>query len=90
MRHVVPGVLLIIAAIHALPLAGVLGGESLVRLYGVDAGGPEVQILLRHRAVLFGILAGVLTYAAFRAELQRLALLAGLLSASSRPWFART
>jgi hypothetical protein len=42
-----------------------------------------MQILLRHRAALFGILAGFMAYASFRAELQRLALLAGLLSASS-------
>jgi len=83
MRFVVPAVLLIVALIHALPLVGVLGAAKLTQLYGVDVQDPTLELLLRHRAVLFGLLAAFLAYAAFRPELQRLALIAGFISVAS-------
>ena len=64
MRFVVPAVLLIVALIHALPLVGVMGAAKLTQLYGVDVQDPTLEILLRHRAVLFGLLAAFLAYAA--------------------------
>ncbi len=83
MRFVVPAVLLLVALIHALPLVGVLGAAKLTQLYGVDVQDPTLEILLRHRAVLFGLLAAFLAYAAFRPELHRLALIAGFISVAS-------
>jgi len=83
MRHFVSIALLLAALIHALPLLGVLGAPRLTVLYGIPVGEPNLEILLRHRAVLFGLLAGLLAYAAFRPELQRLALVAGALSVGS-------
>lgn len=83
MRWIVPGVLVLVAVIHALPLAGVLGAEKLLQLYGVPVSDPTTELLLRHRAVLFGLLAALLAYAAFRPDLHRLALWAGLASVAS-------
>lgn len=83
MRFVVPVVLLIVAFIHALPLVGVTGAAKLTQLYGIDVQDPSLELLLRHRAVLFGLLAAFLAYAAFRPELHRLALIAGLISVAS-------
>jgi len=83
MLFVVPAVLLIVALIHALPLVGVMGAAKLTQLYGVDVQDPTLEILLRHRAVLFGLLAAFLAYAAFRPELHRLALIAGFISVAS-------
>jgi len=83
MRFVVPAVLLLVALIHALPLVGVMGAAKLTQLYGVDVQDPTLEILLRHRAVLFGLLAAFLAYAAFRPELHRLALVAGFISVVS-------
>jgi len=83
MRFVVPAVLLLVALIHALPLVGVMGAAKLTQLYGVDVQDPTLEILLRHRAVLFGLLAAFLAYAAFRPELHRLALIAGFISVAS-------
>jgi len=83
MRFVVPAVLLIVALIHALPLVGVLGAAKLTQLYGIDVQDPTLEILLRHRAVLFGLLAAFLAYAAIRPELHRLALIAGFISVAS-------
>jgi hypothetical protein len=83
MRWIVPGVLVLVAVIHALPLAGVLGAGKLLRLYGVPVPDANTELLLRHRAVLFGMLAALLGYAAFRPDLHRLALVAGLASVVS-------
>lgn len=80
MKFIVPFVLLAVALIHALPLLGVLGPARLQSLYGTGALDANLSLLLRHRAVLFGGLAALLAYAAFKPELHRLGLLAGLLS----------
>jgi hypothetical protein len=74
---VVPGV------IHLLPLSGVMGAEALTRLYGLDFSAPDLEILMRHRAVLFGLLGVLLCAAAFKPALRKLALLAGLASVVS-------
>lgn len=73
-RRVVSAALLLVAAIHLLPVAGVLGGEQLLRLYGVSVSDPNLEIMLRHRAALFGVVAALLIAAAFRPRLQIAAL----------------
>ncbi|MFM8769618.1 MAG: phosphopantetheine adenylyltransferase [Rubrivivax sp.] len=83
MRHVVPAVLLIVALIHALPLAGVLGAAKLSSLYGITVQDPNLEILMRHRAVLFGLLAAFLAYAAFHRPLHGTALVAAGVSVVS-------
>jgi hypothetical protein len=83
MRFVVPAALLLLALVHALPAIGVLGGRWLETLYGVNAEGGNLQLLLRHRALLFAMLAAFLAYAAFVPALHRLALIAGWLSVGS-------
>lgn len=66
-----------------LPLSGVLGPERLATLYGVSATDPNLLILLRHRAVLFGLLAAFMVFAAFRRPLWNLALAAAFVSLTS-------
>lgn len=83
MRFVVPVVLVLVALIHALPIVGVLGANQVARLYGIAAPDPDVELLLRHRAVLFGLLAAFLAYAAIRPLLHRAALAAGFVSVVS-------
>jgi hypothetical protein len=83
MRIIVPAVLLLVAAIHALPLLGVLGAARLSQLYGIPVQDANLELLLRHRAVLFGLLAAFLAYAALRPDLHRLGLIAGLISVAS-------
>lgn len=83
MRFVVPAVLLVVAVIHLLPLIGVAGASRLAALYGISVQEPNLEILLRHRAVLFGMLAAFLAFAAFRPALHGMGLLAGLLSVAS-------
>lgn len=83
MRWMVPGVLVVVAVIHALPVVGVLGAGKLVQLYGSPVQDAGLELLLRHRAVLFGLLAGFLGWAALRPDLHRPALVAGLASVTS-------
>ncbi|MFA5685559.1 MAG: hypothetical protein WC995_13530 [Lysobacteraceae bacterium] len=83
MRRIVTFMLLLVAAIHLLPLAGALGAEQLGRLYGTPISDPDLLILMRHRAVLFGLLGGFLAGAAFVRAWQPLALVAGLVSVGS-------
>jgi hypothetical protein len=83
MSNLIRVALVITAVIHLLPLSGVLGATQLARLYGLDFADPNLAILMRHRAVLFGVLGAFLLYAAFRPELRVLALLAGSISVVS-------
>ena len=83
MRLIVPAALLLVALIHVLPLAGVLGAAKLSSLYGISVQDPNLEILMRHRAVLFGLLAAFLAYAAFHRPLHGLALVAGGVSVVS-------
>lgn len=83
MRYIVPTELLPLALIHAPPLLGVLGSSRLASLYGIAIDEPNLEILMRHRAVLFGLLAAFLAWAALRPELHRLALIAATVSIGS-------
>lgn len=75
--------LAVVAIIHLMPLSGVLGAEGLARLYGLDFSSPDLEILMRHRAVLFGMLGVLLLAAIWREGLRLLAILAGFISVGS-------
>jgi hypothetical protein len=88
MRYLVSATLVVAAIIHLLPLSGVLGSERLAALYGLNVSEPNLAILMRHRAVLFGLLGAFLAIAAFRPALQSMAFTAGLVSVASFLWLA--
>ncbi len=83
MKSLVSALLVVAGVIHLLPVTGVAGGERLAALYGTPIGSPDLEILLRHRAVLFGLLGALLVYAAFNTALQPLAIAAGAISTVS-------
>jgi TRAP-type uncharacterized transport system fused permease subunit len=83
MRHLVSAMLIVVAIIHLMPLSGVLGSERLSALYGIRFDEPNLAILMRHRAVLFGLLGVFLLYAAFRPAFQLAAFVAGFVSVIS-------
>jgi hypothetical protein len=83
MRYLISAMLVVVAIIHLLPLAGVLGSERLSALYGLSFSEHNLAILMRHRAVLFGILGLFLLFAAFRPQWQTLAFIAGFVSVIS-------
>jgi len=75
-EKVITGLLLIVAIIHILPVSGFTGVARLESLYGVAISGSELEILMRHRALLFGILGVFFAYAAFTPSMQPLAFIA--------------
>lgn len=88
MRTIVSTTLILVAIIHLLPLAGVLGSDRLASMYGITVDDPDLLILMRHRAVLFGILGGFLAAAAVIPAMQPAAFIAGFLSVVSFLWLA--
>ena len=83
MKTVVTISLVATAAIHLLPSLGVLSAQRVQSLYGILPADPNLEILLRHRAVLFGLLGALLLYAAFNVELQPLAFGGGFISVAT-------
>ena len=88
MKHLISAMLVIVAIIHLLPLSGVLSSERLTALYGLNFNEPNLAILMRHRAVLFGILGVFLLFAAFHPSLQLAAFIMGFVSVTSFLWLA--
>jgi hypothetical protein len=90
MRYLVSVMLVVVGVIHLLPLPGVIGGEQLGKLYGLSFNEPNLAILMRHRAVLFGLLGAFLIFSAFRPGFQPVAFIAGFVSVASYLWLAWT
>jgi hypothetical protein len=80
MEKIIKIALVVVGLIHLLPLIGVLGSQKLASLYGLSFDDPNLAILMRHRAILFGLLGSFLVYGAFTPALQVLALIAGYIS----------
>lgn len=83
MRYVVTVALIVVGIIHLLPLSGMLGADRLQALYGIVVDEPNLSILMRHRAVLFGLLGGFFVVAAFVPSMQPSAFVLGFLSVIS-------
>ncbi len=83
MKNIVSSILFIVSVIHLLPVVGVLGSDSLSKLYGVSIQDSNTEILLRHRAVLFAIIGIFLFLSVFRNDYQPLAIAIGLISVVS-------
>ena len=80
LRTIVTLMLILVSLIHLMPLIGVLGAEHLTSLYGLSLADPNILILMRHRAILFGLLGVFFLVAAFRPRNQPMALVAGYMS----------
>lgn len=87
MRTLISAMLVIVAVIHLMPLLGALGADRLATLYGLDFSEPNLAILMRHRAVLFGLIGGFFLLAAFRPALQPMAFVAAFASILSFFYF---
>lgn len=83
MRQLISAMLIVVGVVHLLPVTGVLGASQLRSLYGIPIEDANLEILMRHRAVLFGLLGVFMVYSAFTPSLQRAALLAGFASVLS-------
>ena len=82
-EEAITALMLVVAAIHLVPISGFFGARRLSALYGIDVTDPTLEILMRHRAVLFGILGVFFTYAAFTPAVQPIAFVAATASLAS-------
>jgi len=87
-EYFVTVILIIVGVIHALPVVGLLGTRKLSALYAVSITDTNIEILMRHRAVLFGVLGSFFIYSAFDHELQAVALVAAFVCLISFIWLA--
>lgn len=90
MRWWSPVLLALVGLVHLLPVTGAFGAPQLERLYGVSIADPNLLVLMRHRAVLFAIVGGLLLAAAARADWRPLAITVGIVSVGSFLWVAGT
>lgn len=75
--------LAVAALINLAPMIGVMSAAQISRLYGIDADDPNIEILMRHRAALFGILGAFMLIGAAQSGWFWPALTAGLVSMSA-------
>ncbi|MGH9427849.1 MAG: phosphopantetheine adenylyltransferase [Terriglobia bacterium] len=78
--RVITIILVLVGLINLYPVTGALSAERLQALYGIAIRDDNLLILMRHRAILFGMLGAFIIYAGFRPALQPLAFLAGFIS----------
>ena len=72
--------ILLTGLVNLLPVSGVLSANRLLALYGLALEDPNLLILMRHRAILFGIIGGLLVASAFHSPLRPVGLAVGLIS----------
>jgi hypothetical protein len=83
---ILSAILIFVGVIHVVPVVGVFGMKRLSALYAITITNPNVEILMRHRAVLFGVVGEFQIYSAFHPHLQGLALLAAFFCLISFVW----
>ena len=68
---------------HLVPATAVLSRRRIEELYGITVADPDVELLLRHRALFFGLLGVALIGGAARPRYRRPALLSGVVGLGS-------
>ncbi len=72
--------LIVVGLINFAPVLGVLSAQQLESAYSISLAGNDIAILMRHRAVLFGILGAFILYSAFKPSYQVAAMIMGGIS----------
>ena len=80
MKRAISIILVAVGLMNLYPIIGVLSADALTNLYGVTILDNDLLILMRHRAVMLGIIGTFMVIAAFRPDLQSAAIIAGLTS----------
>jgi hypothetical protein len=80
MQYAWTALVLVAAAINLAPVLGAFAPDRMTALYGLGMEDPNLQILMRHRAVLFGIVGGLMVAAAFHPPLRTLGYVVGFAS----------
>jgi hypothetical protein len=87
-ERTITALLLIVALAHAVPATAFFDADLLQVFYGVAVDDANMAVLLRHRALLFALVAGILALGAFRPRYRALALSIGWSSVVSYVFLA--
>lgn len=76
---IVTGLLLLVGVLNLTPAIVFFAPERSLTLYAIELSEPNLSIVMRHRAVLLGLLGAALIYGAFRKEFLVPAIIAALI-----------
>ena len=66
MRHkLFLAILAVVGVINLLPVMGLFSVVQMEAAYGVSINSPELALLLRHRAMLFGLIGGLVLFSLY-------------------------
>ena len=57
--------LVIVGLINLAPVLGILSASKMAKAYGIGIASRDLEILMRHRALLFGLLGGFILCSVF-------------------------
>lgn len=90
MEKVITFCLVVVGLINFVPVIGVISAQRLELAYSITLAGNDIEILLRHRALLFGILGGFILYSAFNSSYQWVAMIMAGVSMVGFAWLVLT
>ena len=80
MNKVIMALLIIVGLINFLPVIGVISATKITQTYSVELASNDLVILMRHRALLFGIVGGFILYSVFTPQHQVVAMVMAAIS----------
>lgn len=72
--------LIVVGLINFVPVIGLLSVQKLESAYSIELASNDLIILMRHRALLFGVLGGFILYSAFVTSYQGVAMVMAVVS----------
>lgn len=92
METIAAALVAVVGLVNLVPVVGVRSARTLAAMYRIELRDDDVDlaILLRHRAVMLGLVGGFMTFAAFAPALQPAAIALGFASMLSFVALART
>ena len=75
----IAGLVIFAGLINFLPVMGLISASRLQALYSIELSDPNLVVLMRHRALLFGLLGGFMIWSAFNPSLLPAAFIMGKL-----------
>jgi hypothetical protein len=74
--------LLVVGIINFIPVFGIISSLKISQAYSINMASNDINILMRHRALLFGIIGGFIFYSIYRPKFQPAAMLMAAISMS--------
>jgi hypothetical protein len=80
MNKIYLSLLFLVGVINFLPIVGMLSLDKINQAYGLSVTDNDLEILLRHRALLLGLIGGFVIYSVFNPHYQIAAIILAAIS----------